>query len=43
MAPGRAQMAAFLPTIVGFVFGCLCLIIFFGALFAAITGSVTNP
>jgi hypothetical protein len=43
MAPGRAQMAAFLPTIVGFALTCLCLIIFFGALFAAITGAATNP
>lgn len=43
MAPGRAMLAAFLPAIVGIVLLCLCLALFFGAIFAAFSGAANNP
>ncbi|HET9493947.1 MAG TPA: YIP1 family protein [Chloroflexia bacterium] len=38
MQPGRAQMAAFLPTVVGIVLGGLCCLLAFGAIVAALGG-----
>lgn len=39
MAPGRAQMAAFLPTIVGIVLGCACGLLAIFGIAAAISGA----
>jgi hypothetical protein len=39
MAPGRAQMAAFLPSILGIVLTCLCAILAVFGLVAAINGN----
>jgi hypothetical protein len=41
MAPGRAQLAAFLPTIIGVVLGCLCFILVIMGLVAAV--NTNNP
>jgi hypothetical protein len=38
MQPGRAQMAAFLPTIIGIVLGGLCCLLFAGLIAAALSG-----
>jgi hypothetical protein len=38
MQPGRAQMAAFLPTIIGVVLGGLCCLLFAGLIAAALSG-----
>jgi hypothetical protein len=43
MAPGRAQLAAFLPTIVGFVLICLCFALAIFGLAAALSGAGNNP
>jgi hypothetical protein len=43
MAPGRAQLAAFLPTIVGFLLLCLCIVLFIFGIAAAIGGASSNP
>jgi hypothetical protein len=43
MQPGRAQMAAFLPAIIGVVLGGLCCVIAFGAIVAALSGLAGNP
>jgi len=39
MQPGRAQLAAFLPLIVGILVGCLCIILLIFGVAAAINGS----
>jgi hypothetical protein len=38
MQPGRAQMAAFLPTIIGVVLGGLCCLLFAGLIAATLSG-----
>jgi hypothetical protein len=44
MQPGRAQMAAFLPTIIGIVLGGLCCLLALGTIMAALSGLAgTNP
>jgi len=42
MQPGRAQMAAFLPTIIGIVLGGLCCLLAFGAIVAMLNGVSGN-
>jgi len=42
MQPGRAQMAAFIPTIVGIVLGCLCFFVAAAALVSIINGAANR-
>jgi hypothetical protein len=42
MQPGRAQMAAFLPAIVGIVLGGLCCLVAFGTLMAMLSGATNQ-
>jgi len=42
MQPGRAQIAAFLPTIVGLVLGCLCFFVLIAAVVSIINGAANR-
>jgi hypothetical protein len=42
MQPGRAQLAAFLPTVIGIVLGCLCFFVLIAAVVSIINGATTR-
>jgi hypothetical protein len=42
MQPGRAQIAAFLPTIIGIVLGCLCFFVAIAAVVSIINGAANR-